>query len=888
MLFLKRARQKTRRPAAPPCPAQVEQLEERTLLAAIVMDAREQLLLELINRARLDPPAEAARQGISLNQGLTAGTISTAPKQPLAPHQALINAARAHSQDMLDNDYFSHTSLDGRTFDQRIFGAGYPSGTVGENLSWGGSTGSIDRNAHVVLRHDSLYSSPGHRVNIFHPSFKEVGNGIRYGIYTTTSGTNFNASMVTENFGGRSNTVFITGVAFDDSIVNDSFYSIGYGATGALVSEGIGDVTVTAVLQGSGQTFVTTTGSAGGYTLQVPTGTYTVTATGGGLNAPYVVENVTVQSENVKVDFDSSQAPSADTLAPTATLAAQNITTSGGTTHSFTVTYADNVAVNVSTLDSSDLQVTGPGGFSALATFVSVNTNSDGTPRVGTYQINAPGGTWDLADNGTYTVTLRANQVRDTSSNSAASGSLGTFTVNLSPPSPIVLDGTTVTVNGTSGDDVFTFLAGSTLRVGMNGETRSFSSTAVNSVKFLGRGGDDGLTITGSSVAETALLRPLTVTYTGAGFTLTGTQIETIRIISGGGADNATLLDSAGNDRLTARPTFVRLSGSGFDNRVDGFPLVTAKAIAGGNDDRADFYDSAENDRVYLKPTYTEIIGSNFRTRGIGFDRAFAHATAGGADDRAWFYDSNGDDTFTATPVQAVFVGAGFNNTANGFDRVFAYSASGGQDTAELHDSQGNDRLAMKSGYSRMNGTGFYNYVRRFSLVTAHATAGGSDRVDFYDSVGDDHFIGRPGHSQMIGQGFENHAHGFDKAYAYAPYGGEDRADLHDSQGDDRFASRPGYARIDGSGFYIDTRAFKQVYAHATQGNDTAQVLYLKTGERVTGAGAVFMAFRGNRYEELNGFDSVKAGSAPGQTPSASIIPDQIDFLFSQVGTWLP
>ena len=41
---------------------------------------QEQLMLELINRARMDPAGEAARQGISLNQGLAAGTISTAPE----------------------------------------------------------------------------------------------------------------------------------------------------------------------------------------------------------------------------------------------------------------------------------------------------------------------------------------------------------------------------------------------------------------------------------------------------------------------------------------------------------------------------------------------------------------------------------------------------------------------------------------------------------------------------------------------------------------------------------------------------------------------------------------------------------------------------------------
>ena len=47
-------------------------------------------MLELINRARMYPAAEAARLGIALNQGLAPGTISTAPKQVLAMNDLLV------------------------------------------------------------------------------------------------------------------------------------------------------------------------------------------------------------------------------------------------------------------------------------------------------------------------------------------------------------------------------------------------------------------------------------------------------------------------------------------------------------------------------------------------------------------------------------------------------------------------------------------------------------------------------------------------------------------------------------------------------------------------------------------------------------------------------
>ena len=65
------------------------------------MAAPEQLLLEMINRARLDPAGEAARLGIDLNEGLAAGTISLDPKQPLAGNNLLAQAAEGHSNVML-------------------------------------------------------------------------------------------------------------------------------------------------------------------------------------------------------------------------------------------------------------------------------------------------------------------------------------------------------------------------------------------------------------------------------------------------------------------------------------------------------------------------------------------------------------------------------------------------------------------------------------------------------------------------------------------------------------------------------------------------------------------------------------------------------------------
>jgi hypothetical protein len=114
---------------------------------------------------------------------------------------------------------------------------------------------------------------------------------------------------------------------------------------------------------------------------------------------------------------------------PGATLAASDVTMPDVASYRFTVTYTDNVAVDVSTIDSADVVVTGPNGYRSVASLVSVDVAGNGTPRVATYSVNAPGGVWTQADNGQYTVTMLGNAVGDTEGAFVAVRDLGAFNV---------------------------------------------------------------------------------------------------------------------------------------------------------------------------------------------------------------------------------------------------------------------------------------------------------------------------------------------------------------------------------------------------------------------------------------------------------------------------
>jgi hypothetical protein len=99
-----------------------------------------------------------------------------------------------------------------------------------------------------------------------------------------------------------------------------------------------------------------------------------------------------------------------------------HVTEPGTFTVPLQVTYSDNVALDATSFDSQDIVVIGPWGFEASARFKVADTPGDGTPRAATYVVDAPGGSWDELDNGTYSIWLQPNQVSDTIGNSVAEG----------------------------------------------------------------------------------------------------------------------------------------------------------------------------------------------------------------------------------------------------------------------------------------------------------------------------------------------------------------------------------------------------------------------------------------------------------------------------------
>lgn len=256
-----------------------------------------------------------------------------------------------------------------------------------------------------------------------------------------------------------------------------------------------------------------------------------------------------------------------DTTPPTASSNPAGVSSVGGTLYSFTVSYSDNVAIDVTSLDSHDVVVTGPAGFAEQAVLASVSSSANGTPRTVTYQIVPPGGAWSVADNGTYTIHLQPGSVYDTAGNSTNGGTLATFNVNAiiaASPAPAAPQLADVSDTGALNND---------------GVTKLNNSSAASALQFIVGNTSAGATVTlfadGRQVGSTtATGANTTITTDGATMLPDGAHIFTARqtlagsSVSAASAGTMVTIDTAAPTGSATFASIASAGGSGYDFSV--------------------------------------------------------------------------------------------------------------------------------------------------------------------------------------------------------------------------------------------------------------------------------------------------------------------------------
>ena len=387
-------------------------------------------------------------------------------------------------------------------------------------------------------------------------------------------------------------------------------------------------------------------------------------------------------------------------------------------------------------------------------------------------------------------------------------------------------DGSTLVVAGTGDDDVFSFEAGETLAISINGLAYSYSWEEAENVVFRGGEGNDQANLTGSATDDVATLFPGHGVLSGQGYAVTLEETEAIKVAGAGGSDIVKLYDSTGDDTFVVDGDAGALSGLGFANSATEFGSILAYATSGG-DDSAELRGTEGYDEFIGKPAVTKVVSADQYLRTKYFD----HVTVvgNGGDDFARIYGDEGAEHFVGGPNFGEMNGEGFHYRVEGYLSVHGYSRGSTGDTAVLSDSPGDDTLVTSPVFAKIYGDGFLTRAKFFPDVEIMASEG-FDAARLYDSEGNDEAVIAPAESTISGPDYTRQVRGFDRVVAYSQEGGLDVASLYDTPGNDSFVAQVGAATLVGDEFLGYAYAFGDVRVHATAGGNDTAILYDSTG----------------------------------------------------------
>jgi hypothetical protein len=339
--------------------------------------------------------------------------------------------------------------------------------------------------------------------------------------------------------------------------------------------------------------------------------------------------------------------------------------------------------------------------------------------------------------------------------------------------------GKTLTINGTTGNDHFTFDASSSssIVVTLNGVVSTYAAGEYTNYVFNGDGGSDTAILTGSASGNSAVLYDgsgqLSNSNATKGYSVAVNGAATIHA-NGHAGDTAQFCDSPGDDSFYAYADYngsgqqlAGMYGTAYSNSASGFGTNIGYSSKGGHDAAA-FHDSPNNDYFYAYADYSKSgqqlagmygnYGGAYTNSANGFGTNLGYSANGGSD-LAAFFDSPGSDTFYAyadygnggqqlAGMYGSYVGypAGYSNSASGFTQNVGYATNGGSDLAAFHDSPGADTFYAYANYNGgqtmagMYGSyagypaGYSNSASGFAANMGIAANGGNDTATLVGS----------------------------------------------------------------------------------------------------------------------------------------------------------
>lgn len=637
----------------------------------------EQAFVYQVNRARNDPVGYQAERNLPIDLSYVT------PRPPLAVNDRLTASAQFHADEMAQHDYFAHLSeVTGEWPNKMARDQGYAlpsfySSEVNqiESLAAGHTYGAAAAPLEGLIIDEGI-DPPGHRNHLlgigdFFATSREIGVGHAY-----------NASTIYDHYWAIHATysdtsdTFLTGVVYDD-LNSNLRYDAG---------EGLGDV-----LAQAGPRSVRTN-AAGGWAMMVGEGHYAITVSGGAFSGT-AFANVTVDSDNVEVDFISNRSTGIVNFDPDAPV---------GPTPLGVIDFVE--LVDQQSTDGTSryhLEASHDGYLTAELT-------GDSLPSGVGMALSTVGSTGQLDPVATGTTRVDFASA-DRGGQFVLEVSGLTSSADLQIVNLVHQTDASVTVFGTPADDSFTFSAAASRSIVINGIAYEFTDQEAATVTFASGEGDDVVSLRDSPGNETLTveLGSATLTNNSGAFSVNVSQFEKLHAYAtAGGNDTATLYDSSGKDKFKGDPAVAKLYRHGtFYHRAKAFDVV--HAISSGGGDRALLWDSPGNDTLESQRDQTRLHGAGFDITAAGFIDVYSRATNGGFD-VAHLTDSPLDDTVRARSHKVIMWGDDFDDpayklTARRFDEAHFHAIEGGYDKAKLHDTSRDDVLEVTENWTSLS-----------------------------------------------------------------------------------------------------------------------------------------------------------------------------------------
>jgi uncharacterized delta-60 repeat protein len=238
--------------------------------------------------------------------------------------------------------------------------------------------------------------------------------------------------------GGTTGTVTVAYA--DDNAINAATIDVGDVVVARPGSPALRVTGVTVSPAGNGRQLAATYtfNALGGTWNDTDNGTYEVRVVAGAV-ADVAGKLTPAATGTFAVAVPAAAPPAAGDVVPPAAVVANPppVEAAGVATREVRVTYTDDVAVDVGSVDVGDVTVS-LNGVVLPVVAVSASPPVDGRAVTAIYTVAAPAGGFSAQNNGAYAVAVATGAVVDTSRNALAAAATGAFEVALPPPEPTV------------------------------------------------------------------------------------------------------------------------------------------------------------------------------------------------------------------------------------------------------------------------------------------------------------------------------------------------------------------------------------------------------------------------------------------------------------------